>query len=70
MEIPHEQLDEATLRNLVEELVTRDGTDYGEREVSLQDKVAQVLARLKRGEAMITYDPDTRSCAIVPRHGR
>ncbi|NIP73340.1 MAG: YheU family protein [Gammaproteobacteria bacterium] len=66
MEIPYDHLEPDTLRALVEEYVTRAGTDYGEVEVPLPTKVRQVIARLERGEAVITYDPETKSCDIVP----
>jgi uncharacterized protein YheU (UPF0270 family) len=50
---------------VVEEFATRDGTDYGETWVSLEDKVQQVLSRLRRGEATLWFDPKTRSTHIV-----
>jgi hypothetical protein len=46
--------------------VLREGTDYGERDVSHETKVAQVLRQLERGEARIMFDPVTQSVAIVP----
>ena len=50
MIIPHDQLARETLLNLLEEFVTRDGTDYGETEMGLSDRVAQVEAKLNSGE--------------------
>ncbi len=50
----------------------REGTDYGEREISLEDKVVRVITQLKRGEAQIVFDPDTDTVSIVradPRPG-
>jgi uncharacterized protein len=49
----------------VESFVLREGTDYGEREVRLEEKVAQVLRQLERGEAHIVFDPQTQSVNIV-----
>jgi uncharacterized protein YheU (UPF0270 family) len=54
-----------TLRALIESFVLREGTDYGVHEVSLEDKVAQVLLQLRRGEAHITFDPATESINVV-----
>lgn len=54
-----------TLRAVVESFVLREGTDYGEHEASLEDKVAQVLVQLRRGEAHITFDPATESINVV-----
>ena len=54
-----------TLRALIESFVLREGTDYGAHEVSLEDKVAQVLTQLRRGEAHIMFDPATESVNLV-----
>ena len=43
----------------------REGTDYGEREVSLDQKVAHVLRQLERGEAHIVFDAVLESIDIV-----
>ena len=67
MEIPHTALAPATLRNLVEEFVTREGTDYGSHVYSLQDKVRHVLRQLEQGSAVIVYDSQTESCHIENR---
>nr|WP_281175508.1 YheU family protein [Desulfobacter vibrioformis] len=53
------------LDSVVEEFVTRDGTDYGEVEVPLETKVAQVIAQLRSGKAVIVFDPRTESCTIL-----
>jgi len=54
-----------TLRAVVESFVLREGTDYGLEEVSLDDKVAQVVAQLRRSDAHIVFDPPTNSITIV-----
>ena len=66
--IPHDQLTPQALQGVIEEFVTRDGTYYGEREVSLETKTAQVLAQLKSGKAVIVFDNDTESCTILGRN--
>lgn len=49
----------------------REGTEYGERDVSLDQKVAQVTRQLQRGEAQIVFDPETESIdVVVVRGGR
>ena len=63
--IPHRELSEAALRGVLESFVLREGTDYGEREVSLEQKVAQVLRQLERGEAHIVFDAQLESIDIV-----
>jgi uncharacterized protein YheU (UPF0270 family) len=68
--IRHTQLSPEALRAVVESFVLREGTDYGEREFSLGEKVAQVLRQLERDEARIVFDPDTQSVTIVTGAGR
>jgi hypothetical protein len=60
------------LHGVIESFVLREGTDYGEREYSLEQKVAQVRAQLERGQARIVFDPEssTLTIEVVPeRHG-
>lgn len=64
-EVPHSSLSQEALRGLVEEFVTRDGTDYGEHEQDLEQKVASVLLQLERGEARIVIDAETDSVTLL-----
>jgi len=63
--VPYTELPAQLLRAVIESFVLREGTDYGEREVSLQDKVARVVDQLKKGDARILFDPDTDTVTIV-----
>jgi len=65
--VPHAELSAEALQGVIESFVLREGTDYGSHDVSLQQKVAQVLRQLERKEAQIVYDPDTESIDIVVR---
>lgn len=69
IEIPYDRLPPATLRRLIEEFVTRDGTDYGAVEVDVERKVAQVMAQLRRGEAAVAFDPRLQSATIISKRG-
>ena len=60
-----DDLEPDTLRAVIESFVLREGTDYGVHETSLEDKVAQVLSQLRRGEAHVTFDPATESVNVV-----
>ena len=66
VEVPPGELEPETLRRVVEEFVTRPGTDYGLRERSLDEKVADVMRQLERGEARIVFDPEAGSVNIAP----
>jgi len=63
--VPYKELSAEALRGVVESFVLREGTDYGERDVSHEQKVAQVIRQLERGEARIMFDPLSQSVAIV-----
>lgn len=65
MTVPYTELSEEVLRGVVESFVLREGTDYGEREFSLDQKVEHVLRQLRRGEARIMFDPATETIDIV-----
>ena len=64
--IPHQELSADALRGVVESFVLREGTEYGEREFQLEQKVAHVMRQLERGEARIWFDPASESIDIVP----
>ncbi len=63
--VPHTELSNDALRGVAESFVLREGTDYGERDVSHEEKVAQVIRQLQRGEARIMFDPLDSSITIV-----
>ena len=65
LKIPYDQLSPEALRGVIEEFVTRDGTDYGEIEVSLDTKISQMLGQLKSGKAVIVFDQGTETCNIL-----
>ena len=65
VELSPDDLSPEALRGLVEEFVTRDGTDYGSVERSIEDKIRDVLRQLANGEARIVFDPDSETANIV-----
>ena len=65
MRIPIEELSPEALEGVIEEYVSREGTDYGAEEYSLADKVAQVRRQLARGEAVLYFDTYLESCTLL-----
>ena len=63
--VPWKDIPAATLDNLIEEFVTRDGTDYGDTEILTATKVEQVRQQLKRGEASVVFDEATESVGVM-----
>jgi len=68
MIIPYEKISTDALQGLIEEFITRDGTDYGEIEFSLDQKVVQVKRQLARGDIVIVFDPASESVSILTKH--
>ncbi len=65
IELSPDDLSPEALRGLIEEFVTRDGTDYGGVERSVEEKITQVTAQLTSGEARLVFDPETETANIV-----
>ncbi|GMM90727.1 YheU family protein [Vibrio fortis] len=55
MIIPWQDIAPETLENLIKEFVLREGTDYGDVEISLQSKIDQVKQQLQSGDASIVF---------------
>lgn len=67
MIIPWKDLDAETLDNLIESFVLREGTDYGEQERSLEQKVKDVRRQLVSGEAVLVWSELHETVNIMPR---
>jgi uncharacterized protein YheU (UPF0270 family) len=65
MLIPHTAISAEALRAVIEEFVSREGTDYGLTAFSLESKVTSVLKQLESGKAFLVFDPVSESCDIV-----
>jgi uncharacterized protein len=65
VEVPYSEMPAELLHAVVESFVLREGTDYGEKEFSLEAKVDGVIRQLKKGEAKIVFDPATDSVTIA-----
>ncbi len=66
MIIPWQELSAEALDGVIEEFVSREGTDYGHVLTNLPDKVRQVRGQLERGMAVVVYDDESMSCSIRP----
>ncbi|SUT87135.1 Uncharacterised protein family (UPF0270) [Actinobacillus ureae] len=55
MIIPWQELEPATLNNILDSFILREGTDYGERELSLEEKRERLLAQLKADKVVIVW---------------
>ncbi len=65
IEIDYALLTKEALNNLIIDVITRQATDYGEKERSIAIKKAELLSKLEQGEAVIVYDLKEGFCDIV-----
>ena len=66
MLIPAEMLESETLTRLIEDFVTREGTDNGD-ETPLETRMARVRRALQKKQAVIVFDPESQQCQLALR---
>ena len=62
MRVPHQLLTPGALRAVVEEFVTRDGTDHS----VVEQRIEKVLLQLEVGGAELHFEQETATCNILP----
>ena len=65
MKIPWQSLSESALAGLIQEFVTREGTEYGAEEFNLEEKTRQVRLQIQAGEAVIEFDVETHTTSVT-----
>ena len=54
--IPVNKLSAKALQGVIDEFISRNGTDYGEIEASQETNFKQVKSKLKDGSAVLVFD--------------
>jgi uncharacterized protein YheU (UPF0270 family) len=67
MIIPWQELHPDTLQNLLESFVLREGTDYGDQEIPLSEKVAQLHTQLNHNQLVVVYSELHESINIMTK---
>ena len=67
VEVPYLDINPETLRNMIEEFVSRDGSDWGEAGGSMEDKIKQVLRQFESGKIKVVFDLTSHSANIVSK---
>jgi uncharacterized protein YheU (UPF0270 family) len=62
--IPVDKLSTEALQGVIEEFISRDGTDYGEKEVPTETKFRYVKYKLETGSAVLIFDDETETTNI------
>lgn len=70
IEIPPDKLSDEALIGVIDEFITREGTDYGHEETSADAKRAQVRTQLQEGDALLLFDPKTETINIILKRDR
>ena len=65
--VPPDRLEDGVLRGLLEDYIGRDGTDYGERELTQEEKIGRLRRQLDDGDLRILYDLDSEKWDLVPK---
>ena len=67
MLIPYDQLEADTLTRLIEDVVSRDGTDNGD-DTPQEIRTLRVRQALGKGQAVIFFDLESQLCLLLPKH--
>jgi uncharacterized protein YheU (UPF0270 family) len=62
--IPVNKLSHKALQGVIEEFISREGTDYGETEVPMETKFRSVKYSLETGSAVLIFDDETETTNI------
>lgn len=65
IEVPLDQLQEDVLLSLIESFILREGTDYGDMEISHKTKMDQVHRQLQRKDLRIIFDAATETVTFI-----
>ena len=63
--IPVNKLSAETLQGVIEEFISRNGTDYGAIEASWETNFRQVKQKLETGLAVLFFDDETETTNIL-----
>lgn len=65
IDVPYEQLNAETLQRMIEEFVTRDGSNWDGASGDLDTKVAQVICQLKQKKIKVVFDLQSQSANLI-----
>lgn len=65
IEIPFSRLSADAQDGVIDDFISREGTDYGWHEASLENKRAQVRAQIEDGRVKLVFDPSLESVTLL-----
>lgn len=66
MIIPIDKVSADVLNSIIQEFVLREGTEYGNEDVTLATKIAQVKQQLTKGSALLVFSELHQNVNIMP----
>ena len=63
--VPLERLSAEALEGVIDDYIVREGTDYGHRDIALDEKRRTIRRQLETGHAHIVFDPTTQTTSLV-----
>ena len=63
--VPLDRLSPDALQRLIEEYVSRNGTDNGYTGPGLEKNVSRVMGQLRKGTSVVVYDAQSQTANIV-----
>ena len=66
VDVPFEQISQDALRRMIQEFVTRDGTDWADVGCALENKIEQVLQQLRDKKVKVVFDLTSQTANIIP----
>ncbi|TYL48464.1 YheU family protein [Marinomonas sp. IMCC 4694] len=63
--IPYDSLAAETLEAILDDIVSREGTDYGDYDLTVEQKREQALRYLKCGDAVLLFDTESETIKMV-----
>lgn len=65
MIIPYAQLSAEIFDGILQDLASREGTDYGECEMPIPQKAAQLKSAIERKQCYLVFDEVTESIGVI-----
>lgn len=63
--VPLTEIPKATLENLVAEFILREGTDYGEHEMSFTEQAEKLHQQLRDGTVLVSFCHESETCNLI-----
>lgn len=63
--VPAAQLSEIALRGLIEEFIQREATDYGQTEITFDEKYERVINQVTSNNVVIVFNVDDETTSLM-----